>query len=244
MFRAFYNGPAPHKCDYSLDPAVDCYPATPPVRAVALYPNVDNQYVYGVDQPRRSARCSCCAASCRRHRGRSTATCSWAAGQLRYWSICQNEGLLTTAVEDCLYDEQIPTDSHGNYTIVTSLPGDRPAQRQHTAAASPSCRGRHNGDGAGPPQRRPPARAQHAPRAPTSTTPPRTPAPPATKPPCSGPTCQGRVHEHQAVRTARLPLRGRGPASLSRRGRRVSRRVGSRRVARSCRTRAPRAAAR
>ncbi|CAB4888338.1 unannotated protein [freshwater metagenome] len=48
-------------------------------------------------------------------------------GQVRYWSICQNESPVTTRVSDCLYDEQIPVASDGTYTIVISLPGDRPA---------------------------------------------------------------------------------------------------------------------
>ena len=47
-------------------------------------------------------------------------------GQMRYWSICQNESLYTTIGAGCLYDSEIPVDKHGNYTIVTSRPGDRP----------------------------------------------------------------------------------------------------------------------
>jgi hypothetical protein len=47
-------------------------------------------------------------------------------GQLRYWSICQNESLATTKATACLYDEQIPVDRYGHYTIVTSIPADRP----------------------------------------------------------------------------------------------------------------------
>jgi hypothetical protein len=47
--------------------------------------------------------------------------------QLRYWSLCQNESLATTAVQDCVYDEQIPLDKDGFYTIVTSRAEDRPS---------------------------------------------------------------------------------------------------------------------
>ena len=46
--------------------------------------------------------------------------------QLRYWSLCQNESLATTRVGACLYDEQVPLDKDRNYTIVSSLPSDRP----------------------------------------------------------------------------------------------------------------------
>ena len=124
-FRAFYNGQLRSRCDYSLNPAVDCFPATPPQRSVALYPNVDNQYIYAL-----TSRDFGQALVLRGKLPTTPRTFNrnprMGQGQLRYWSICQNEGLLTTAVEDCLYDEQIPVDRHGNYTIVTSLPADRP----------------------------------------------------------------------------------------------------------------------
>lgn len=45
----------------------------------------------------------------------------------RYWSMCTNE-LITTATNACIYDEQIKNvDKDGFYTIVSSLPEDRPA---------------------------------------------------------------------------------------------------------------------
>lgn len=47
-------------------------------------------------------------------------------GQVRYWSLCQNESPVTTRVSGCLYDEQVPTDDEGRYTIVLGLPEDRP----------------------------------------------------------------------------------------------------------------------
>ncbi len=49
------------------------------------------------------------------------------AGQMRYWSMCQNESLYTTRGAGCVYDSEVPIDSHRRYTIVTSLPSDRPA---------------------------------------------------------------------------------------------------------------------
>jgi len=48
------------------------------------------------------------------------------AGQVRYWSLCQNESLASTAFVDCVHDEQVPLDAQGRYTIVMSLPADRP----------------------------------------------------------------------------------------------------------------------
>ncbi len=46
-------------------------------------------------------------------------------GQLRYWSICQYS-LYTTAVAGCADDSNIPLDANRDYTIVSSLPQDRP----------------------------------------------------------------------------------------------------------------------
>lgn len=48
------------------------------------------------------------------------------AGELRYWSICKNESLATTRVVSCLYDEQIPVDKDGFYTIAIATGQDRP----------------------------------------------------------------------------------------------------------------------
>ena len=50
-------------------------------------------------------------------------------GDLRYWSVCQNESSVTTRVADCLYDEQVPRDADGRYTVVVSRPEDRPENK-------------------------------------------------------------------------------------------------------------------
>jgi hypothetical protein len=47
-------------------------------------------------------------------------------GQLRYWSMCSNDGLSERYFE-CLTDDSIVTDSLGNYTIVVSNVQDRPS---------------------------------------------------------------------------------------------------------------------
>lgn len=47
--------------------------------------------------------------------------------QLRYWSICKNRSLSDTAVDGCLYDEQIPLAADRAYTIVVSTAAARPA---------------------------------------------------------------------------------------------------------------------
>jgi hypothetical protein len=49
-------------------------------------------------------------------------------GQLRYWSICNGEGLPSGATTGpCLADQEIPINAHREYTVVISLPQDRPA---------------------------------------------------------------------------------------------------------------------
>jgi hypothetical protein len=54
-------------------------------------------------------------------------TGAWSnAGELRYWSWCSNQGFGTARVNACLFDEQIPTDANGFYTIVMSRAADRP----------------------------------------------------------------------------------------------------------------------
>ncbi|MFD7847673.1 hypothetical protein ACFV4K_32675 [Nocardia sp. NPDC059764] len=69
---------------------------------------------------------------------------------LRYWSLCNNESMATTKVTGCLYDEQLPLTADRHYTIVASLPGDRPANATEACGVawlplSPT------GDGAGHP---------------------------------------------------------------------------------------------
>ncbi len=46
--------------------------------------------------------------------------------QLRYWSICSNQSFGNTRVNDCLFDEEIPLDSKGYFTLAISRLEDRP----------------------------------------------------------------------------------------------------------------------
>jgi hypothetical protein len=54
------------------------------------------------------------------------------AAQLRYWSLCTND-VYTQRYFDCVYDEQVPRDKDGYYTIVISSLDQRPAN------ARPEC---------------------------------------------------------------------------------------------------------
>lgn len=46
---------------------------------------------------------------------------------LRYWSICKGRSIHDGAADACLFDEQVPQDANGRYTIVVSTPAARPA---------------------------------------------------------------------------------------------------------------------
>ena len=97
-----------------------------PERRIGQYANLDNAYV--------SAYVSRQLGKVLVLRGKlPTTPKTWngdarmGTGQLRYWSICQNESLATTVTPDCLFDEQLKVDRKGFFTIVTSRPEDRPA---------------------------------------------------------------------------------------------------------------------
>lgn len=99
---------------------------TNPVRSVAYYANLDNQYISTFLD--RSIKPIVVI------RGKLPEVPKTLNGenrfdnksaQLRYWSICQNE-FYSQKVSSCLFDESIDVNPDGRYTIVTSLTGDRP----------------------------------------------------------------------------------------------------------------------
>lgn len=47
--------------------------------------------------------------------------------QIRYWSICTAQGPVSGHGADCAYDQQVPLNQNGDYTIVISKSGQRPA---------------------------------------------------------------------------------------------------------------------
>lgn len=119
-FRAYYSTGFTISCSYQGD----C--GGTPARVGGQYSNIDNNYVsalvsrgYGDVLVLRGKL----PRTPRTQDGQGTMQ----AGQMRYWSMCQNESLYTTKGAGCVYDDQIPVDAKGRYTIVTSLPADRPA---------------------------------------------------------------------------------------------------------------------
>jgi len=120
VFRAFYN------IAFSIACVFHGQCSGTPVRTGGQYSNIDNQYV--------SSQVSLGFGPVLVLRGKLPTTPNtyprarrMGRGQMRYWSICQNESLYTTRGAGCLYDHQIRTDRRGYYTIVTSRPSDRPS---------------------------------------------------------------------------------------------------------------------
>lgn len=100
---------------------------TNPVRSVAYYANLDNQYISTFLD--RSIKPIVVI------RGEiPKVPKTWDGedrfdsknAQLRYWSICQNE-YYSQKVTDCLFDENTSINPDGKYTIVTGLESDRPS---------------------------------------------------------------------------------------------------------------------
>lgn len=69
---------------------------------------------------------------------------------LRYWSLCTNESLVTTAYSDCVLDSNVTLDAERNYRIVVSKAANRPANARAECGATWLDWG-ERGDGAGNP---------------------------------------------------------------------------------------------
>ena len=115
----------------TFGPATDVPPSDPPVfrrpaSVAGIYPNRDNAYLASIvsHQPGKVVVV----------RGKAPTTPDTQAGespatpaQLRYWSFCTNEYRKPYPVSSCAVDHEVPVDSAGYYTIVTSTAQDRPA---------------------------------------------------------------------------------------------------------------------
>ena len=91
-----------------------------------FFPNPDNNYIRTVVNARHGK-----ALVIRGKMPTTPKTYEGGAGgnnqsQLRYWSICSNQSFANTRVNDCLFDEELPLDPNGFYTIVVSKEADRP----------------------------------------------------------------------------------------------------------------------
>jgi hypothetical protein len=50
--------------------------------------------------------------------------------QLRYWSLCKYRSVNNTQTDHCVFDQEVPVDAEGNYTLVVSTAAQRPANAQ------------------------------------------------------------------------------------------------------------------
>ncbi len=118
-FRATYGIPFLLQCDYRGDCSDN------PERDTAFYANADNQYLYSFLN-REIGEVAVIRMRIpeipKTQEGQDFFSDS---GELRYWSMCQNE-FYSQAVKECLYDEQVTANPDGFVTIVTSKPEDRP----------------------------------------------------------------------------------------------------------------------
>ena len=121
LFRTFYSRAWGLGCWYGGD----C--TGQPERVGGQYSNVDNEYIASfVNRGFPAGPVLVLRGKLPRTPDTGRDVERMPRGQLRYWSICQNESVLTTASSGCLYDVQIPVDRKGRYTIVTSKAEDRP----------------------------------------------------------------------------------------------------------------------
>ncbi|MDV2469249.1 hypothetical protein QR674_09630 [Acinetobacter chinensis] len=128
-YKAF-SGVDNIKCIYKFDPVtkkpIDKCEGQPVTPKLNYWATPDNEYVFAMTSRRLGKVMEL--------RGKLPPTVKtlnndplFEKTDVRYWSICSNE-LITTATNYCLYDEQIKNvDKDGFYTIVASLPEDRPA---------------------------------------------------------------------------------------------------------------------
>jgi hypothetical protein len=121
VFRTFYGTANVLSCWYGADCG-----GTPP-RAGGQYSNIDNEYVGAfVNRAFPGGPVLVLKGKLPTTPQTGTDVKKMGTGQLRYWSICQNESLYTTIGAGCLYDTEVPVDKSGRYTIVTSKAADRP----------------------------------------------------------------------------------------------------------------------
>lgn len=130
----FFNNQRLAEPFYRGTPAAGLIPGLPTAKTGGFYSNIDNSYVAGyVDRsfgPRPDGHNILVLkgkmpTTPRTYRGNLVAR---GDTQLRYWSLCQNEGIASGRVSsECLYDQTVPTGRDRDYTIVVSLPEDRPA---------------------------------------------------------------------------------------------------------------------
>jgi hypothetical protein len=120
-FLAYYNTAFSINCGYYGE----C--SGHPARIGGQYSNIDNQYISAfVNRGFPAGPVLVLRGKLPTTPMTGSSVKRMGTGQLRYWSMCQNESLYTTSGSGCVYDSELPVNKRGIYTIVTSLAKDRP----------------------------------------------------------------------------------------------------------------------
>lgn len=90
-----------------------------------FYPNLDNQYIRTIVN-RKHGKVFMLHGKMPTTPKTFDRSDSMEDAELRYWSLCSNQGFANTRVNACLFDEEVPLDRNGFYTIVISREADRP----------------------------------------------------------------------------------------------------------------------
>ena len=90
-----------------------------------FYPNPDNHYIRTIVN-RRHGPVFLLRAKAPTTPATVDGEAEMSDGELRYWSVCANQSFVNTRVNDCLYDEELPRDPNGYFTVVVSRAEDRP----------------------------------------------------------------------------------------------------------------------
>ena len=90
-----------------------------------FFPNLDNHYLRTIVN-RKYGKVLLIKAKAPRTPKTFNGNSTYEDNELRYWSICSNQSFGNTRVNDCLFDEEIPVDENGYFTIAISKVEDRP----------------------------------------------------------------------------------------------------------------------
>ena len=90
-----------------------------------FYPNLDNQYIRTILN-RKHGKVLIIRGKAPTTPKTYSETSFTEETDVRYWSLCSNQSFVNTRVNDCLFDEEVPVDKNGFYTIAISRVEDRP----------------------------------------------------------------------------------------------------------------------
>jgi len=90
-----------------------------------FFPNLDNHYLRTIVN-RKHGKVLVIRAKAPKTPSTFNGNAIYRENELRYWSVCSNQSFGNTRVNDCLFDEEIPVDENGFYTLMISKAEDRP----------------------------------------------------------------------------------------------------------------------